>query len=101
MNAAENLTILLHAVTDDPAAAMLANRRESLYGAFETVEDMKFTGDGYFECFVIFISARLTCDHFLFSSKGRLLVGVVVRFCVRLCVRVFCQRETSVGPVAP
>jgi hypothetical protein len=63
MDAAENLPLFFHPMSDDPAPTMRTLRRKRLNGAFEAVENMAFVPDGYFEGLVIVISADFTGRH--------------------------------------
>jgi len=63
MDAAEDLATLLHAVSDDPAVAVRANRRERVDRAFEAVEGVVLTGNDHFKRLVIFIFANFACSH--------------------------------------
>ena len=52
--------VRLHAVPDDPAAAVRAGRRQGVNGTFETIEDMRLTIDPHFETFIIYIPTYFT-----------------------------------------
>ena len=64
MHAAKNLSLFFHTMPDDPASTMRTLRRERLNGAFETVENVAFVPDDYFESLIVVISADFTCRHF-------------------------------------
>src|SRR5512146_2052183 len=55
--------VRLDAVADDPAAAMGADRRELLDGAFEAVEDMPVSGGHDLEREVIVVAAHFADRH--------------------------------------
>jgi hypothetical protein len=61
--ATEELPIGLHAMSDDPAAAMAAGRRNRVNGAFEAVEDMGLTRLDQLERLVVIVSANFTPCH--------------------------------------
>jgi hypothetical protein len=63
MDAAEDFSALLHAMTDDPALAVRANRRERMDRALEAIEGVMLPGHNHFECFVILILANFACSH--------------------------------------
>jgi len=46
VDATENLALLFNTVTDDPAVAMGANRRERVDRALEAIERVPLPGDG-------------------------------------------------------
>jgi hypothetical protein len=48
MDATEDFSALVHAVPDHPAVAVLANRRERVDRALETVEGVMLAGHNYF-----------------------------------------------------
>src|SRR5687768_2547332 len=59
VNAAEILAARLHAVTDDPALAMVASRREHVDRALEAVEDVRLSVHDDRERLVVAVSAVL------------------------------------------
>ncbi len=63
MDTAEDLAALLHAVPNNPAVAVRANRRERMDRALETVEGVVLPGHNHFECLVILIFANFACSH--------------------------------------
>ncbi len=63
MDAAEDLTALLHAVPNNPAVAVRANRRERMNRALETVEGVMLAGNDHFKRLVIFIFANFAFSH--------------------------------------
>jgi len=54
----------LGAVSDDPAAAVLAYRRHCVDGAFEAVEDMSGSSSHHFEALVVVVAADFTGSQF-------------------------------------
>jgi hypothetical protein len=70
MGTAEEDTIHLHAMTDDPAATMRARGRQGVDGAFKAIEYMRFTVLAHLKTFVILVAAYLTCGQLAsFSSE--------------------------------
>jgi hypothetical protein len=63
MDATEDLSISFHAVADDPAVAVRANRRERVDCTLEAIEGVMFAGDDDFKRLVIFIFANFACSH--------------------------------------
>jgi hypothetical protein len=63
MDATENLSIGFHTVTDHPAVAVRANRRERVDCALEAIEGVMLAGDDYFKRLVIFIFANFASSH--------------------------------------
>jgi hypothetical protein len=63
MCAAEEVTIVLNAVTDDAAIAMLASWSHSMYSAFKRIERTGAAGHRDGERFVVGISADIACGH--------------------------------------
>jgi hypothetical protein len=63
MNAAEDLSFLFDAMSDNAALAMRAPWGKRMDRAFEAVEDMALPADDYFECFVIFVFANFALSH--------------------------------------
>ncbi len=63
VDATENLSIRFNAVSDDPAIAMRANRRERVDRAFEAVERVVLPANDYFKRLVIFIFANFAASH--------------------------------------
>ena len=68
MDAAEDFAALLHAVPNNPAVAVRANRRERVDRALETVEGVTLPADDHFKRLVIFVFANLTCSHTIFRA---------------------------------
>jgi hypothetical protein len=60
--------LALDAVSDDPAAAMIARRRERVYCAFKTVERMRRSAHRYLKDFVILVATDFASTHVLFTS---------------------------------
>jgi hypothetical protein len=52
--------IRFHAMTNHPAATMRTGGRQGVDGAFETVEDMRFTLHMYLKTFIVYVAAYLT-----------------------------------------
>jgi hypothetical protein len=63
MDTAEDLARLLHAVSDDPAVAVRANRRERVDRALEAVKGVVLAGNDHFKRLVIFILANFAFSH--------------------------------------
>src|SRR5437660_11800452 len=73
MNAAEDLSFLLDAMSDNAALAMRTSRGQRMDRAFEAVKDVAFPAHDYLECFVIFVFADFAFSHNnkLFARAGR------------------------------
>jgi hypothetical protein len=63
MYATEDLSISFHAVTDHPALAVRANRRERVDCALEAIEGVMLPSNDHFKRLVIFIFANFACSH--------------------------------------
>jgi len=63
VDAAEDLSVCFHAVSDDSAVAMRANWRQRVDCALEAVEGVMFPANDYFKRLVIFILANFACSH--------------------------------------
>lgn len=63
VGAAEDGITSFHAVADDFAVAVRADRGKEVDGAFEGVEDEVFSAGDDFEGFIIFVSAGGTFTH--------------------------------------
>ena len=63
MDATEDFAPLLHAVPNDPAVAVRANRRERVDCALEAIEGVVLAGDDHLKRLVIFIFANFACSH--------------------------------------
>jgi hypothetical protein len=63
VDATENLSVRFDAMSDDPAVAMRANRRQRVDRALEAIEGVMLSGNDYFEGLVIFVLANFTCSH--------------------------------------
>jgi len=50
-------------MSDDPAVAMRANRRQRVDRALEAIEGVVLSANDYFERLVIFVLANFTCSH--------------------------------------
>ena len=70
MDTAKDLPIGFHAVSDYPAAAVWANRRERVDCALEAIEGVTLAGNDYFKRLVIFIFADFAYSHtYLFRAS--------------------------------
>lgn len=63
MDAAEDFASLLHAVTNDPAMAVRANRRQRVNSALEAIKGVVLVANDHFKRLVIFIFANFACSH--------------------------------------
>jgi hypothetical protein len=63
MDATEDLSIGFYAVSDDPAVAVGADRRQRVDRAFEAIERVTLPGNNHLERFVILILANFACSH--------------------------------------
>jgi hypothetical protein len=63
MDTAKDFSIGFHAVADNPALAVGANRRERVDCALEAIEDVMLAGNDYLKRLVIFIFANFACSH--------------------------------------
>lgn len=63
MGATKEVTLDLHAVADDPAFAVLANRGHRLDRALEAVENMTYTGCRHLESLVVLVATNFTNGH--------------------------------------
>jgi hypothetical protein len=63
VHATEDLSVRFNAVSEDPAVAVRANRRERVDRAFKAVEGVMLPANDYFERLVILIFADFTCSH--------------------------------------
>jgi len=62
VDAAEDLSVGFHAVPDDPAVAVWADRRQRVDRAFEAIECVMLSGYDHFKRLVIFIFANFACS---------------------------------------
>src|SRR2546430_4732680 len=62
---------LLHAVTDDAALAVRANRCQRVDRALEAIEGVVLAGNNYLKGFVIFVFTNFTCSHTKSLSRDR------------------------------
>jgi hypothetical protein len=69
MNAAEDLSVSFHAVSDDSAVAVRADRRQRVDRAFEAIERVMLAGYDHFKRLVIFIFANFACRHTQILSR--------------------------------
>jgi hypothetical protein len=63
MNAAEDLSVGFHAVSDNSAVAVRTDRRQRVDCAFEAIEGVMLSGYDHFKRLVIFILANFACSH--------------------------------------
>ena len=63
MDATEDLSVGFYAVTDDPAVAVRANRRERMDRALKAIEGVVCAGNDYLERLVIFVFTNFACSH--------------------------------------
>jgi hypothetical protein len=63
VDAAKDFSVNFNAVSDDPAVAMRANRRQRVDGALKAIEGVTLPADDHFKRLVIFVFANLTCSH--------------------------------------
>ena len=70
MDATEDLAALLHAMSDDPAVAVRANRRKRVDRALKAIESVVLAADDHFERFVIVVFANFTFCHTKSSGAG-------------------------------
>jgi hypothetical protein len=68
MRAAEDFAVAFDAMSDDPAAAVVALGRQGVNRTFEAVKRMRFTRHHHFEAFVVVISTNFTLCHDLLLS---------------------------------
>jgi hypothetical protein len=73
MDTAIDFAVGFHAVPDDPAIAVWADRRQCVDRTFEAIECVMLSGYHNFERLVIFIFANFACSHIqLFRSSAAL-----------------------------
>jgi hypothetical protein len=63
MDATEDLSIGFHAVANDAALAVRANRRERVDCALEAIEGVMLAGNDHLKRLVIFIFANFASSH--------------------------------------
>jgi hypothetical protein len=63
MDATEDLSVGFHAVPDDPAVAVRANRCQGVDCALEAIERVMLAGDNHFKRLVIFVFANFAFTH--------------------------------------
>ena len=80
MDAAEDFASLLNAVTDDPALAVRANRRQRVDRALEAIEGVVLAGNNHLKGLVIFIFTNFTCSHTKSLSHAAAFVAVSAFF---------------------
>lgn len=69
MDAAEDLSVGFNAMSNNPAVAMRANRRQRVYRALEAVEGVVLPANDHFKRLVIFIFANFACSHTQIFSR--------------------------------
>jgi len=84
VGAAEDLSVGFHAVPNNPAGAVRANRRQRMDSALEAIEGVVLPANDYFKRFVIFVFADFACSHtqifcalyarFKFQKRSQLLI---------------------------
>ena len=80
MDAAEDFASLLHAVTDDPALAVRANRRQRVDRALEAIEGVVLASDNHLKGLVIFIFTNFACSHTKSLSRTAAFAAVSAFF---------------------
>jgi hypothetical protein len=73
MNAAIDLSIGFHTMSDDPAVTVWADRRQRVDRAFEAVECVMLSVYDHFKRLVIFIFANFACTHTQFFRASAAL----------------------------
>jgi hypothetical protein len=73
MNAAIDLSVGFHAMSDDPAVAVWADWRQRVDRALEAIECVMLSGYDHFKRLVIFILANFTCTHTQFFRASAAL----------------------------
>ncbi len=63
MSTAKEMPTHFDSMTNNPAPAVFANRRDCLNGAFETIECVSGTRCYQFECLIVFISTNFAFGH--------------------------------------
>jgi len=63
MNAAEDLSIAFHTMSDNPAVAVWTDRSQRMDRAFEAIKCVMLPVYDYLESFVVFIFTNFTCTH--------------------------------------
>jgi len=69
VDATENLSVRFDAVSDYPAVAVRANRRQRVDRALEAIEGVVLPANDYFKHLVIFIFTNLACSHTQIFSR--------------------------------
>ena len=73
MNAAIDLPIGFHTVSDDSTIAVRADRRQRVDRAFEAIECVMLSGYDHFKRLVVFIFANFACSHTQFFRASEAL----------------------------
>ncbi len=76
MDAAEDFASLLHAVTDDPALAVGADRGQGVDSALEAIEGVVLASDNHLKGFVIFIFTNFAYSHTKSLSRAAAFAAV-------------------------
>ena len=63
MDTAEDFSVRFHAVANDTAVAVRANRRQRVDRALETIKDVSLSAHDHFERLVIVVLANFACRH--------------------------------------
>jgi hypothetical protein len=63
VDAAEDLSVRFNAVSDYPAVAVRANRRQRVDCALEAIEGVMFPANDYLKGLVVFVLANFACSH--------------------------------------
>jgi hypothetical protein len=79
----EDSSVSFDAVTNDPAVAMRANRRQCMDRAFEAVEGVTLSAHYDFKRLVVFVFANFACRHTQIRSHERRLMAVFISSCER------------------
>jgi hypothetical protein len=80
MDAAEDFSSLLHAVTDDPAVAMRADRCQRVDRALEAIEGVMLPGNNHFKRLVIVVFTNFALSHTNSSSRTAAFAAVSALF---------------------
>ena len=97
MDATEDLSVGFYAVTDDPAVAVRANRRERMDRALKAIEGVVCAGNDYLERLVIFVSTNFACSHTKCLSRAVAFAAVSDLFSQAKIVRRNCSGRRFPG----
>jgi len=72
VHATEDFSVRLHAVADDTAIAVGANRSQRVDRALKAIEGVPLSGHDHFKRLVIIVLANFACRHtqFVRASEG-------------------------------